>query len=84
MGKRKMVIERQVIVTWYEPWEDVPEEGEIVVATISGKRGNVRYENTLALVEWWKGTGWVMSEDSIKMDEFVVHAWCDLEPYGGG
>lgn len=45
------MIERQVIVTWYEPWEDVPEEGEIVVATISGKRGNVRYENTLALVE---------------------------------
>ena len=78
------MIERQVIVTWYEPWEDVPEEGEIVVATVSGKRGNVRYDNTFALVEWWKGTGWVMSEDSIKMDEFVVHAGCDLEPYGGG
>lgn len=77
------MIERQVIVTWYEPWENVPEEGEIVVATISGKRGNVKYENTFALVEWWKGTGWVMSEDSIKMDEFVVHAWCDLELYGG-
>ena len=44
------MIERQVIVTWYEPWEDVPEEGEIVVATISGKRGNVRYEN----IEYWK------------------------------
>lgn len=74
---------RQDIITWYEPWEDLPEEGEIVVATVSGKRGNVKYENTFAVVEWWKDTGWVMSEDSIQMDEFVVHAWCDLKPYGG-
>ena len=82
MGKCK-VIERQVIATWYTPEEDLPEEGEIVVATVSGKSGNVKYDSTFALVEWWKDTGWVMSEDDKQMDEFVVHAWCDLEPYGG-
>lgn len=77
------MIERQVIVTWYTPEEDLPEEGEIVVATVSGMSGNVKYENTFALVEWWKDAGWMMSEDDNQLDEFVVHAWCDLEPYGG-
>ena len=41
------------------------------------------YDHALALAEWYDdGFGWGLTDD-IKLTEFTVHAWCDLEPYGG-
>lgn len=75
-------IERQTIVTWYKPSERLPKEGNIVVATISGHTGNVTYDHAFALVSYFDdGSGW-MIEDYI-IDDFIIHAWCDLDPYGG-
>ena len=76
------MIERQVIVTWYTPAEKLPEKYEIVVATISGRTGSVEYDHTFGLIEW-TGDQWDLSMVDVDLTEFVVHAWCDLEPYGG-
>lgn len=77
------MIERQTIVTWYTPEEKMPKEGDITVVTISGKGGNnVTYDHAFALAEWYDdGLGWTLTD--IELDEFVVHAWADLKPYGG-
>ena len=75
------MIERQVIVTWYTPEEKLPKEFETVVATISGKTESVEYDHALCLIEWC-GDQWDVSMMDVDLTEFVVHAWCDLEPYG--
>ena len=77
------MIERQVIATWHRPEEKLPPEGQIVVASISGFTKHTTYDHTFALVEWYgDGLGWELTDDN-NLDEFTVHAWCDLEPYGG-
>lgn len=77
-----MIIERQVITTWYTPSEKLPKEGNIVVVTISGHTGNVTYDHAFALASYYDdGDGWAL-EDYV-IDDFNIHAWCDLEPYGG-
>ena len=76
------MFERQVIVNWYTPEEKMPEEGTFVVVTISGRAGNVIYDHTLAIGNWFEdGLGWEI--DGEDFDELTVHAWADLEPYGG-
>ena len=78
------MIERMPIVTWYTPEEKLPPVGQIVVASISGFTKHTTYDHTFALVEWYDdGFGWTVPDDE-ELVEFVVHAWCDLEPYGGG
>ena len=78
------MIERQVIVTWYRPEEKLPPEGCTVVATISGKAGNVVYEKAMAMMEWASdGCGWMAADMDVEFDSLTVHAWCDLESYGG-
>lgn len=77
----KGMIERQVIVTWHTPEEKLPEEGLFVVVSFSGKAGNITYDHTFGIAEWWNdGDGWELYNAP---DEFTIHAWCDLEPYGG-
>lgn len=76
------MIERQVIVTWYTPAEKMPEEFETVIATISGKSDSMEYDHAFGLVEW-TGDQWDVSMVDIDLAEYVIHAWCDLEPYGG-
>ena len=76
------MVVRQDIVTWYEPAEKLPPEGQIVVGTISGRKGSITYDHALTLLEWYTD-GWVLTEGE-EMDEFELHAWCDLDPYGGG
>ena len=76
------MIERQVFVTWYTPDEKLPDEGKIVIASISGKAGNTDYDHAFALCTWVDdGLGWMLED--MELDDFKVHAWCDLEPYGG-
>ena len=73
--------EKQVIVCWYTPAEKHPEEGQIVIVSMSGRISeNVSYDHAFAFAEWWNDDGWVFS-DIIPMS-YTVHAWCDLEPYG--
>lgn len=73
---------KQTIATWYTPEEKTPPDGNIVVATVSGKGKNITYDHTFVLMEWYEdGEGWAMTNDNL--DSFTVHAWCDLEPYGG-
>ena len=74
------MIERQVIVTWYAPDEDLPEDGQIVVVTISGSKPGVTCDHTLTTAEWYENSGWTLTD--MDLDEFTVHAWCDLDPYG--
>ena len=78
----KKLIERQVFVTWYTPEEKLPERDTVVLATISGTGNNIEYYHAFALAEWCRnGEGWFL-EDA-ELDTFTVHAWCDIEPYGG-
>lgn len=76
-------IERQVIACWYTPDEKLPPEGDIVLVTISGKRGqNITFDHSFALASWFDdGEGWELEYDDF--DYFTVHAWCDIGPYWG-
>ena len=77
----KVLIERQVFVTWYTPDEKLPPEGLIVVATVSGHGANVTFDHAFVLAEWYaEGLGWNLTD--VTLSDFTVHAWCDLEPYG--
>lgn len=77
------VIERQVIVNWYTPEEKMPPDGIFVVVSFSGKSGNIKYDHTFGIADWFDdGLGWII--DGLPEDaEFTIHAWCDLMPYGG-
>lgn len=75
------LIERMIIVDWYTPEEKAPEEGKFTVVSISGQQGNIHYDHTFAIAEYWKDEGWVI--DGMAPGTFEVIAWCDLEPYGG-
>lgn len=77
----KAAINRQVIATWTTPEEGLPEEGIDVVATISGKAEGVTFDHALAVLYWCKDEGWY--SDEYDFTELTVHAWCDLEAYGG-
>ena len=57
-------------------------EGEIVVATVSYNVGSCHCDHVLEEVWWWKEIGYELA-DGDDVDNLVVHAWCDLEPYGG-
>ena len=73
--------ERQVIVTWFTPEEKMPDEDLFYVVTFSGKDGNQHYENAIGTGAWYSD-GWYiigLSEDA----DFTVHAWADLDPFGG-
>ena len=72
--------ERQVIVTWYSPEEKTPEEDVIVVATITGKAKGIRFNHSFALLIWTE-EGWLSLDWDF--EELTVHAWADLEIYGG-
>lgn len=72
-----------MIVTWHTPSEKLPPVGKEVIVTISGKTENRTYDHTFALAEWYDDYfGWTLT-DNTEMTDFVVHALCDLEPYGG-
>lgn len=75
------VIERQVIVTWQDPKEKLPEEGIFVVVTFSGRDQNITYDHTFGIAEWYEGEGWII-QGLPEKSEFTIHAWADLVPYG--
>lgn len=77
------MIEKQVIVTWHEPSEKLPPNDDFVAVTISGEGPNVTYDHAL-MIGSWDEDGWLIEGIDADTTEFVVHAWCDLEPYGGG
>ena len=77
----KAAINRQVIATWITPEEGLPEEGIDVVATVSGKAEGVTFDHALVVLYWCKDEGWY--SDEYNFTELTVHAWCDLEAYGG-
>ena len=59
-----------------------------VIATISFKADRITYDHALVIANWCCDDfdyGWMFT-DSIA-DRYralvTVHAWCDLEPYGG-
>ena len=76
------LIERQVIVTWYTPREKKPAEDEFVVCTVSGRaKGNITFDHAILLLAYSKDEGWYSMD--YDFEELTVHAWCDLDPYGG-
>lgn len=79
------MIERQVITTWHTPEEKAPNEGEIVVVTISGTCRNATFDHCLEVAEYYKDEGWFFENMVLNSGaDLTVHAWADLEPYGGG
>lgn len=80
------MIERQVIVTWYSPQEKLPNDGDIVIATISGKSRNITFDHALVAAEYYKDEGWCVEDIdfTLKHAWLEVHAWCDLQAYDGG
>ena len=80
-----MMVERQVITTWYKPEEKPPKDGVFVVATISGKTRNITFDHALVTAEYYQGDGWCVEpfDFSLKHAWLKVHAWADLEPYKG-
>lgn len=77
------MIEMQVIVTWYDPADKLPEEDLIVIATVSGYAAGLRLERTLIPICYGGSKeGWYSLD--IELDDITVHGWCDLEPYKGG
>lgn len=75
------MVEKQVIAIWYTPEEKLPEEDKIVLVTVSGIGHNFSYNRAFALAMWCGPDGWFLTD--VELDEFDVHAWCDIEPYGG-
>ncbi len=70
------------VLRWWNPRQCKPKEGEIVVATVSYNVGSCHCDHVLEEVWWWKEIGYELT-DGDDVDNLVVHAWCDLEPYGG-
>lgn len=80
----KAAKKRQVIATWYEPKKKLPPTDQYVVITYSGEAGSRRFVNALGIGAYYPGEGWFIDElDKNESDCMTVHAWCDLEPYGG-
>ena len=79
------MVERQVIVTWHKPKEKLPEDDKFVVATISGRFGNVTYDHAIVIANYMEDDGWFFLDSlAERFNETVtIHAWADLEPYGG-
>ena len=75
------MIERQTIVTWFTPEEKLPPEDVGVLATVTATVGNKRFIRTVLPVFYCKDEGWY--ELDYGFSKMKVHAWCDLEPYGG-
>ena len=75
------MIERQTIVTWFTPEEKLPEEDVGVQATVTAKGGNKEFIRAIITAFYCKDEGWY--ELDYGFSEMIVHAWCDLEPYGG-
>ena len=75
------MIERQTIVTWFTPEEKLPEDDVCVLATVTATVGNKRFIRTVLPVFYCKDEGWY--ELDYGFSKMKVHAWCDLEPYGG-
>ena len=83
MGK---MVERQTIVTWYKPEEKMPEPCHFVVACISFRGDQITYDHALVLANWADDDdGWLFDDPLANRynNKVTVHAWCDLEPYGG-
>lgn len=85
MGEKKIAVERQVIVNWYTPEERIPNDGDFVVATVSGKCRNIIWDHALVIAEYYADEGWFFDEydPGLKGSHATIHAWADLEPYEG-
>ena len=80
------MIERQTIVTWFKPEEKMPPEHIFVVTCISFKGDHVTYDHGLVIGNWADdGDDWIFDDPLANRykDRVTVHAWADLEPYGG-
>lgn len=75
------MVERQVIVTWFTPAEKLPPEDTVVVCTINGQYGSMRFDRAIVLLSWCKDEGWYSTDYSF--DTLEVLAWCDLDVYKG-
>lgn len=81
-----MTVERQVIVQWNKPAEELPKDDCFVVVTVSCKCDNVTYDHAFAIANYLEDDGgWWFDDQLLERfhDDAVVHAWADLEPYGG-
>lgn len=84
--KRKAAIERQQFVTWYTPEEKLPDEGHYTLVTFSGSVGkSIWYEHAFGVAAYWPDEElWEIETPNYHVDDLVIHAWCDIEPYQGG
>lgn len=78
-------IVKQVITAWYDPSKKVPSNSDFVVATVSGKVGEITLDHELMIASWVADEGWCFFDEDIDVesdsDLIKVDAWCDLKPY---
>lgn len=83
----KPAAERQVIVTWYDPKEKLPPDGELTYVTFSDKDGYYRHRKGVArCYHGWADEPPVWAILGLDIhDCFNQHidAWADLEPFVG-
>ena len=80
------MIENQVIVQWNRPIDKMPKDDGFVVVTVSAECGNVTYDHAFAIANYLEeDDGWFFDDPLLERfhDSVKVHAWADLEPYGG-
>ena len=64
----------------------MPEEHIFVVVTVSGDFGSIKYDHGITVANWADdGDGWIYDDPILNRfkDDVIIHAWCDLAPYGG-
>ena len=75
----------QTVVTWYDPMDRLPDEPDMVIVSLSGFGRNIKCDHMLAVASYDEEVGWIIDsiDPAFSFRKFVVHAWCDLVPYGG-
>ena len=83
--RKHPAVERQVIATWYTPQEKLPPaDWDTMLLTVSGKGEHITFDHVLKMGGFDPATGWYLDDiDSSCLKDFVVHAWCDIDPYKG-
>lgn len=68
---------------WCDPEYELPPDTNFVLALISGRIGNGTYDHAPAIVEYWEGEGWYLTEIDYneQKDYWRVDAWMPIVEY---
>lgn len=67
---------RTACVTWYRPEKKMPEEDVLVLATVTGRSGNLAFIRELEFAAWNREDGWAV-DGWPGTENLQVHMWCE-------